>query len=132
MITPYGQACKFYYEDFYRGRSTQECRLLLRWPQREQWTPSLCKTCPVPAILRANACTNMMLEARIVRHLIFWRRVQVTAVCLKTLTEVENPYVGCGQCHIQRPGAQEVWDVEGESPSEKSRAISSGSNRGSG
>jgi hypothetical protein len=131
MITPYGQECKFYYQDFYRGRSTQECRLLLRRPQRERWDPSLCRSCPIPGILRANACPNMMLEAQIIRRFFFWRRVKVSAFCLKTLKEVENPYVGCGECHLHRPGARELWNAEEESTSAKSRAISSGSNRGS-
>ncbi|MEA3345936.1 MAG: hypothetical protein U9Q78_06820 [Chloroflexota bacterium] len=116
MITPYGQECKYYYEDFHRGRSTQECRLLKGNQQEERWDPSLCKTCPVPGILRANNCPNMVLEGRIVRHFFFWRRVEVTAFCLETLEEVEDPYVGCGRCHLHRPGAEELFGLEEEEP----------------
>ncbi len=131
MITPYGQECKYYYQDFHRGRSTQECRLLQRRPQEEQWEPSLCRNCPVPSILRANACPNMVLEGRIVRRFLFWRRVEILAFCLEIMEEVENPYLGCGRCYLHRPGAKELFGLEGESSSAKSRAISSGSKRGS-
>jgi hypothetical protein len=84
----------------------------------------------VPGILRANACPNMMLEARVVRRWLFWRRVEVLAFCLKTLGRVEDPYAGCGECHLQRPGAQGLWAVAAELSSENSRATSSGSKRG--
>ena len=129
MITPYGQHCRYYYQDFYRGRSTQECRLLQRRPQEERWEPSLCRGCRVPGILRANACPNMVLEGRIVRRFLFWRRVAVSAFCLETMAEVENPYVGCGKCHLHRPAARELLGLEGASTSANSRAISSGSKR---
>jgi len=132
MITPYGRECAYYYQDSHRGRSIQECRLLQRVPQKERWEPSLCRDCPVPGILWANACPNMVLEGRIVRRFLFWRRVKVSAFCLETLEEVENPYVGCGRCHLHRPGAEELWGLPEGSSSSKSRAISSGSNRGSG
>jgi len=131
MITPYGQRCKYYYEDFHRGRSVQECRLLKDNPQEERWDPSLCRTCPVPGILRANACPNMVLEGRIVRRFLFWRRVEVSAFCLEALEEVKNPYVGCGRCHLYRPGARELFGLEEGSDSENNRASSSGSKRGS-
>ena len=116
MITPYGQECKYYYQDFHRGRSTQECRLLQRRTQEERWESSLCRSCPVPDILRANACPNMVLEGRIVRRFFLWRWVEVSAFCVETMEEVENPYVGCGQCHLHRPGARELFGLEeGES-----------------
>jgi len=131
MITPYGQQCRYYYQDFHRGRSMQECRLPQRRPQEERWEPSLCRDCPVPGILQANACPNMVLEGRIARRFLFWRRVEVSAFCLETLEEVENPYVGCGKCHLHRRGARELLGLVEESQSANSRAISSGSKRGS-
>jgi len=106
MKTPYGQECRFYYQDFYRGRSTQECRLIGRNPDSEHWEPSLCRDCPVPTILRDNACPNMALEAKIVKGFLgLTRHVQVFAVCTLSATEVKEPRVGCGQCHLHRPGA---------------------------
>lgn len=131
MITPYGQECKHYYRDFHRGRSIQECRLLQRRPQEAQWESSLCKSCPVPGILRANACPNMILEGRIVRRFLVWRRVEVSAFCLEALGEVETPHIGCGRCHLHRSGAEVLLKEWEESVSTKSREISSGSNRGS-
>lgn len=100
MRTPAGTECPYYYEDFFRGRSTQECRLIGRNPRSEQWKPKLCAHCPVPAILRANACPHMVLEARVVqRWLGLVRRVEVYAVCTEHHVEVSDPYVGCGHCH---------------------------------
>ncbi len=102
MRTPSGTDCPYYYEDFYRGRSTQECRLIARNPRSEGWRPGLCARCPVPAILRANACPNMALQAQVVRRWLgLVRRVEVYAVCTEQQVEVQDPYVGCGHCHPQ-------------------------------
>jgi len=103
MRTPAGTECKFYYEDFHRGRSKQECRLIQRNPASEPWRPHLCKTCPVPAILRANACSNMVLEARVGRRWGLLRQVKVQAFCLLTMEKVAEPMVGCGRCHEVHP-----------------------------
>jgi hypothetical protein len=54
----------------------------------------------VPKILLANACPHLVLEANVVKT---WaglgRKVAVGAVCTKTLQDVAEPQVGCGQCH---------------------------------
>jgi len=105
LRTPAGVECRFYYADYYRGRSRQECRLLARSRASERWTPGLCQTCPVPAIQRANACPNMVLEARVGRRFGLLRRVVVEAFCTLTKEEVAEPMVGCGHCHEHRPGA---------------------------
>ena len=102
MRTPAGTECPHYYEDFNRGRSTQECRLIGRNPRSEPWQPGLCTRCPLPGIRRANTCPNMALSARVVRRWLgLVRRVEVYAVCTEHQVEVENPYVGCGHCHPQ-------------------------------
>jgi len=107
MRTPYGTECPYYYADFFRGRSSQECRLIARershhGSESEPWQPRLCKRCEVPAILRANACPYMVLGARVVRRWLgLVRRVEVYAVCTEYQVEVENPYIGCGHCHSQ-------------------------------
>jgi hypothetical protein len=99
MRTPAGVECKHYYEDFYRGREVQECRLLAHNPQSEPWQPRLCKTCPVPSILRANACPNMVLEAWVGRRWLLIRQVQIRAYCTFSKQQVADPFVGCGHCH---------------------------------
>ena len=104
--TPYGRECRYYYQDFYRGRSRQECRLIGRNPASERWEPPLCRDCPVPSILSDNACPTMALEGQVVKGFLgLTRRVQVYAVCTLTATQVQEPRVGCGQCHQHRPGA---------------------------
>jgi hypothetical protein len=106
MITPAGTECRYYYADYFRGRDRQECRLIDQNPESERWQPELCKSCPVPGILRANACSNLVLEARVKKGFLgLSRQVKVSAVCSKYLVEVDQPHVGCGHCHEERPGA---------------------------
>jgi hypothetical protein len=105
MITPAGKECRYYYADYYRGRQTEECRLLGQNPRSERWTRDLCKTCPVPGILLANACPSLVLEGKVVKGLLgLQRKVAVSAACSKHLVKVERPQVGCGHCHEQDPG----------------------------
>jgi hypothetical protein len=100
MRTPAGQECRYYYEDFYRGNSVQECRLIARNRGPDRWEPRLCTRCPVPGILRANACPNMVIEASVARRWLgLVRRVEVHAACTKHHVVVNDPYVGCGHCH---------------------------------
>ena len=99
MRTPAGTVCRFYYEDFNRGRDIQECRLLARSAGPLAWMPDLCATCPVPQIGMANACLNMVLEARVGRRWLLLKQVKVQAYCTRTRQQVDDPYVGCGHCH---------------------------------
>ena len=81
MKTPAGTECKYFYGDYYRGRNREECRLL-----GSSWRRSLCSTCPVPGIDRANACEFMRLRGEVTRPVAaaFQRRVKVTTFCEKT------------------------------------------------
>ena len=99
MRTPAGVECRYYYEDFYRGREVQECRLIAHNPQSELWHPGLCKTCAVPSILRANACPNMVMEGWVGRRWLVIKQVRVKAFCTLSEQEVADPFVGCGHCH---------------------------------
>jgi len=100
MKTPAGKECPWFYGDYYRGRTQEECRLLRASGQT--WTRDLCNTCPVPAIARANSCENMKLRATVARpfEALFQRRVQVTAYCEKSNQVVAEPQIGCGECHV--------------------------------
>lgn len=100
MKTPAGKECRFYYADYYRGNQKEECRLIGRNPDGGRWRPGHCHTCPVPDILRQNACPHLAIEGKVVRSLLGLReRVEVYAVCTKHLIEVSAPEVGCGHCH---------------------------------
>ena len=100
MRTPAGKECKFYYQDYHRGKETQECRLIDRNPQSGSWKPSHCGNCPVPGILLANACPNMVMEAHIARGFLgLTERVEVYAICSQQMCEVKEPRIGCGSCH---------------------------------
>jgi hypothetical protein len=96
MKTPAGKECKYFYGDYYRGRDHEECRLL-----GPTWVPSLCATCPVPGIGRANACENMTLHGTVTRPVgaMFQKRVKVTTFCEKTGKSDFDPHIGCGECH---------------------------------
>ncbi len=100
MRTPYGQECPYFYGDYYRGKDREECRLVGYNPDRKNWNSNLCKTCPVPGIILANACKNMQLHATI-RSLPLGisRRIKVTAYCSLVNRAVSQPYIGCGKCH---------------------------------
>lgn len=100
MRTPFGQDCKYYYADFHRGRDEQICRLAEAQTNGEPWRPELCRDCPVPGILRANACEHLVLTGRVVKGFLgFGRKLQVEANCTKSQRAVPEPHVGCGQCH---------------------------------
>jgi len=100
MLTPAGTECPFYYADFHRGRRTQECRLVARTPQGGRWSPNLCARCRVPAIHRANACPNLVLEARVQPGLLgLGRRIRMSASCTRSERAVPEPEIGCGLCH---------------------------------
>ncbi len=100
MKTPYGKECKYFYGDYYRGRNFEECRLLQMNPASDPWKPALCQTCPVPDILLANACPNLVLHARVGKTLFgLIQQVQVESACKEYRIEAKNPKVGCGHCH---------------------------------
>lgn len=103
MKTPAGKECVYFYGNYFRGRSTEECRLLQS--AGKPWTPDLCKTCPVPGIRQANACESMQLRATVTRPIsaVFQKRVQVSAFCVRTNRVVTEPHVGCGECHPLPP-----------------------------
>lgn len=104
MITPAGKECPYYYQDFHRGRATQECRLIEKTPDGGKYTPSLCEHCTIPSIVMANACENMILEARASRGILgFGRRVIVSTYCTRSNQDVKEPQIGCGQCHLNFP-----------------------------
>jgi hypothetical protein len=102
MRTPAGTECRYYYEDYNRGRATQECRLIQSNPASAPWRPGMCRTCPVPGILQANACPNMELEARVGRRWLVLPQVRVRAYCRLTEQVVAEPMVGCGHCQDER------------------------------
>jgi hypothetical protein len=109
MLTPAGKECKYYYEDFMRGRDQQECRLFGANPASLEWQPSDCEICPVPDILRANASPNMELKGVIKHRLLgFGRKLEVRAVCTKHQIEIPDPYVGCPKCNAERPGIDAI------------------------
>jgi len=100
MRTPAGKECKYFYGDYYRGRKHEECRLLGDANPPLHWEREYCRTCPVPEILLANACPNMVLEPYFVRPLPFFKKqVQVRTYCAKTGANDFDPHIGCGQCH---------------------------------
>jgi hypothetical protein len=98
MRTPAGKECPHYYEDFHRGRQTQECRLVARNPRSLPWTPDACGKCEVPAILRANGSKDLRLEVTIRKRFGLRRIVEVSAYCRRHDEPVTDPYRGCEAC----------------------------------
>jgi hypothetical protein len=100
MRTPSGIECAFFYGNYFRGKSDEECRLIGKQKAPNNWTPDLCLTCPIPGILRANACKNLSFTPLVGKKwLLGKRQVTVTAFCSKSNAIVKTPQVGCGLCH---------------------------------
>ena len=110
MINPAGQECRFYYQDYHRGRNEQTCRLIDGNPSSPDWQPKDCTNCPVPGILRANSSPNLVLQATVKKGLFgLNRHVEVTAFCSKHLIDVPKPHVGCPACAKEKPGLEELF-----------------------
>ena len=113
MITPAGQECRFYYENFHRGRSIQECRLIQANHRSPDWKPQDCHNCPVPEILQSNSSPHMVLEGTVKKGFLgLGRHVEVTAFCSRHLVDIPEPRVGCHQCALERPGIQQLLDED--------------------
>ena len=105
MQTPDGRECPYYYQDFHRNRHVQECRLVKDNPRSKSWQPPDCERCPVPDIRTANASPDLRLSLTIRPLFIgIGRQMDVQAYCDKHACEIEDPFVGCPQCHAERPG----------------------------
>lgn len=105
MRTPAGKECRHYYEDYFRGRNVQECRLAKGNPASMRWQPVDCSRCPVPDILNANASQTLELTLTIKPRLFgLGRKVEVEASCAKHRIPIKDAYIGCEQCNAERPG----------------------------
>ena len=104
MKTPFGKDCKYYYRDYYRGRSTEECRLIEANPASDRWKPALCQSCPVPDILQVNGSPKLILRAKVAKSVLgLLQKVEVTAYCREHNVEIPNPKKGCAKCQATRP-----------------------------
>ncbi len=113
MKTPAGKECHFYYQDFHRGNSTQECRLVAQKSHSESWKPDDCFACPVPGILLANSSPYLVLEASIKKGFLGMnRRVEVRASCSRHLIDVPEPHIGCLKCAREKPGLRDLFNSE--------------------
>jgi len=109
MKTPAGKECRYYYQDFHRGHSRQECRLIDRNTSSPPWRPGDCAACTVPEILWANASENLLLRAEVRPGLLgLGRHIKIEAACSKHDIPIEDPFVGCSQCNAERPGIEAI------------------------
>jgi hypothetical protein len=98
MRTPAGKECKYFYGDYYRGKNLEECRLLK--DANLEWAPRLCERCPIPDILLANSCENLVYTPEVKKAFFLSKsQVEVTAYCTTTNQVVKEPRIGCGECH---------------------------------
>ena len=121
MRTPDGRECRYYYQDFHRGRDVQECRLEQENPNSAKWIPDDCRRCPVPEILRANNDPDMKLILTIHSGFMgFFRRLDVTAVSRTDGKPIADPYVGrlkdSPQLDLFRKALEDIDDDKGDSP----------------
>lgn len=110
MINPAGSDCKYFYQDFMRGRSVQECRLVKHNAKSADWKPVDCSDCPVPKILLNNFSPDLVLEGVISKGMLgFGRKITVKAFCSHHLIDIPNPVSGCPECAKDRPGLKELF-----------------------
>ena len=68
---------------------------MARTPGGGRWAPDLCGRCRVPAIQRANACTNLVLQARVRQGSCgLGRGIDISATCARSSGPVATPEVG--------------------------------------
>lgn len=100
MLTPFGKECRYFYGDYHRGRNHEECRLINASDSQSKWSSKLCKNCPVPEIIQANACPTMILEGEVSSVIFGFRKfMRISAYCTKTQESIKEPRIGCGSCH---------------------------------
>jgi hypothetical protein len=93
-----GKECPYFYGDYHRGRHHEECRLIV--DSDPPWEIKHCKTCPVPDIVKANTCPHMILSGEIKSGFLgIGQKVKISAYCTKSHQVVEDPFVGCSECH---------------------------------
>lgn len=92
--------CRFFYEDYYRGRETTECRLpksrdSLRWERK------ICDSCPVPQILRETNTAHLAVEGTIRKRFPFGERMEVFAICTKHMDQLPDGRT-CPKCAAEQ------------------------------
>jgi hypothetical protein len=92
--------CRFYFEDYYRGRETMECRLP-KSRESLRWQRKICDSCPVPGILRETNCPHLALEGTIRKRFPWGERMEVFAVCAKHMAQLPNTGY-CAQCAAEQ------------------------------
>jgi hypothetical protein len=108
LRTPAGTECRYYYEDFHRGRQQRECRLILANRDSLDWQPDICAACAVPAILRANGSPHLRLHLGVRKQLRLFTRLDVRASCAVHGREIDNPYLGCPDCAAELLGGHDA------------------------
>lgn len=116
MRTPAGKECRYYYEDFHRGRSLQECRLIQANPSSPPWQTRDCFNCPVPAILLANGSPHLILRGKVRQGFLglVGRRVEIRAYCSKHQIPIEDPYLGCPRDQEELGGIVDILGTGGD------------------
>lgn len=92
--------CRFYYEDYFRGRETVECRLP-KGRDSVRWQRSVCDSCPVPGILRETNCAHLALEGTIRKKFGLMERMEVFAICTKHMVQLKDP-TDCPECAAEQ------------------------------
>ncbi len=106
--------CPYFHEDSHRQATRRACRLVQRNPDSLAWSPGLCKSCPVPSLLKANPCRHLVLEARVVRKWGVFSRVEPYTACTAKAIELSNPeacWRGCAE-FSPPPGAGDFISVD--------------------
>ena len=92
--------CRFYYEDYFRGQETMECRLP-KSRDSQRWHRKICDSCPVPDVLREANCPHLALEGTIKKRFPFGERMELFAICTKHMVQLDEGRY-CSQCAAEQ------------------------------
>ena len=98
MRNPAGVECKHYYEDFNRGRSTQECRLIEANRDSLPWTSAHCSKCQVPQVLALDGARQLRLRLTARKQFGLLNKLDLEVRCRKHDRVLRRPLEGCADC----------------------------------
>ena len=100
--------CRFYYEDYYRGQETMECRLP-KSRESLRWERAVCDTCPVPHLLRETNSPFLALEGTIRKRFRVAARMEVFAICTRHMVQLKD----AGYCAACADEQEKILNDEG-------------------
>ncbi|MEA3337132.1 MAG: hypothetical protein U9R25_14580 [Chloroflexota bacterium] len=92
--------CRFYFEDYFRGQETIECRLS-KGRESRHWHRKICDTCSVPDVLRETNCPYLAIEGTIRKQFLSGERMEIFVICTKHSAQLDATGY-CARCAAEQ------------------------------